>query len=206
MRDASISKKLLLCAALASALALAAFVACGGDSKGASCAMPGAAVAGTPDSHCSGMPAQAVDPAACTPPDAGPGTPDAAPDTGDDFGATMDNAEGDDDDCKYHLAWTSTSLCENGDVFFTLTGTIKSTGAPMTGAEPYIEGFLSDDPSHVVPNSGATTTDLGDGKYEIGPIHFDKPGKWTVRFHVYATCADSEASPHGHAAFFVNLP
>jgi hypothetical protein len=199
-------KQLLIGATFAAAAGLGAFVACGDDGpSGVTCDMPGAAVAGAADTHCDGMPAVTVDQAECSPPDAGPTTPDAGPETGDDFGATLFNAEGDDDDCKYHFAWTSTTLCQNGDVYFTLTGTTRSPVGPMLGADPYIEAFLTDTPSHVVPNSDAKTVELGGGKYKIGPIHFDAPGKWTVRFHVYATCADGEASPHGHGAFFVTL-
>ena len=33
------------------------------------------------------------------------------------------------------------------------------------------------------------------------------PGKWTVRFHFNEICCDVNSdSPHGHAAFFVNVP
>ena len=40
-----------------------------------------------------------------------------------------------------------------------------------------------------------------------GPIQFDMPGRWLIRFHVYHTCLDLvNTSPHGHAAFFLNVP
>jgi hypothetical protein len=37
-------------------------------------------------------------------------------------------------------------------------------------------------------------------------VRFDASGKWTVRFHFSADCADAVDSPHGHVAFFVNVP
>jgi hypothetical protein len=148
-----------------------------------------------------------VNPAACHP-DAGT-KPDAAPvDAGaammNEFGATMDGQEGDDDDCKYHLRWTSTPVHQNVDITFTVLATYKVDGRALTGASPYVEAFLSD--THPVPNSNTNTTESPPGTYEIGPVRFDAPGDWTVRFHFAALCADSEESAHGHAAFFVRVP
>jgi hypothetical protein len=41
----------------------------------------------------------------------------------------------------------------------------------------------------------------------VGPIVFDQPGKWVVRFHFFENCDDLvEDSPHGHAAFYVQVP
>ena len=59
-------------------------------------------------------------PDAALPPDA-PGTtgPDAAP----EFGPTMYGTVGNDDDCKYHVTWTSTPIYENDNVFFTVVAT-----------------------------------------------------------------------------------
>jgi hypothetical protein len=42
--------------------------------------------------------------------------------------------------------------------------------------------------------------------YEGGPLRFDQPGRWVVRFHFYESCNDSEVSPHSHVAFFVDVP
>ena len=40
-----------------------------------------------------------------------------------------------------------------------------------------------------------------------GPVQFDAPGQWTVRFHLHDNCSDEPAdSPHGHAAFFIGVP
>ena len=60
--------------------------------------------------------------------------------------------------------------------------------------------------SHPVNTSAATTTELSPGVYKVGPIKFDAAGKWTVRFHFFEGCTDTETSPHGHAAFLVNVP
>jgi len=121
------------------------------------------------------------------------------------FGDTMNNAEGDDDDCKYHVKWTSTPVCEGtGGVTFTVTATKKADGSWLTGAGPDAEVFLND--THPSPSAGKST-ETGPGVYTMGPIQFDAPGKWTVRFHFYGECDDGPAdSPHGHAAFFVNVP
>ncbi|MFI5298794.1 MAG: hypothetical protein ACHREM_11915 [Polyangiales bacterium] len=85
---------------------------------GASDAGPGGGpVTGAQDTHCQGQAPQPVNPASCHVTDAGPphdaGTPaDASADVGADetsasgFGATMCNAAGDDDDCKYHVIWS----------------------------------------------------------------------------------------------------
>jgi hypothetical protein len=145
--------------------------------------------------------------ASCNPP-----MPDAGPDVdggdmgGSDFGMTMYNTTGDDDDCKYHVTYTVSTVCENKDVFFTVTATKKAdNNAPLTGAMTVAEVFLSD--THPAPNSNQTVVESPPGTYKVGPIHFDAPGMWTVRFHFYETCSDvPEDSPHGHAAFFVNAP
>ena len=47
---------------------------------------------------------------------------------------------------------------------------------------------------------------VGSGTYRVGPVLFDKKGKWDVRFHLNECCNDGPTSPHGHAAFWVNVP
>jgi hypothetical protein len=45
------------------------------------------------------------------------------------------------------------------------------------------------------------------GTYSVGPVRFDQAGRWFVRFHFYETCSDApEDSPHGHVAFWVDVP
>jgi hypothetical protein len=126
------------------------------------------------------------------------------------YGPTQYGYESDDDDCKYHVRWSSTPICENGGVTFTVTLTNKETGAPATEAKPFIDVFKSS--VHAAPNGPcacevSTATEAKPGVYTIGPVFFDQPGTWTVRFHFNETCTDfSEESPHGHAAFFVDVP
>ncbi len=178
--------------------------ACSTSSDNASCSTPGGPVSGAADTHCSGDAGPivvTVDPAACTA-DAGAADPDAGA-TGD-YGDTMFNQEGDDDDCKYHVKWSSSPVCENADVTFTVTATTKVDGTPLTDANPDLEVFLND--THPAPNSSPHATETSPGVYTVGPIRFDKPGQWTVRFHFREECTDTEDSPHGHAAFYVSVP
>ena len=170
----------------------------------ATCASPGAAASGPADSHCTA--ATPTNPAACNEQvEAGPPELDDAGLPVSDFGPTMFGTQGDDDDCKYHVSWTSTPICEgSGGVLFTVTATKKADGTPLTGAYPYVEAFLND--KHLSPDAG-NYVEKGNGVYDVGPIVFDQPGRWTVRFHFYGNCQDiSDDSPHGHAAFFVDVP
>src|SRR5262245_57330430 len=99
------------------------FTACGDDNKPVMCMNPAGPAAGA---H-SGAMVQQTDQAACNamPPDGGPMT-DGGGNSGSDFGPTMFNAQGDDDDCKYHVSYTVTTVCENADVFFTALVTKKT--------------------------------------------------------------------------------
>jgi YtkA-like len=122
-----------------------------------------------------------------------------------EYGPTNYGLEADDDDCKYHVTWSATPICEKAGVTFTVKVVTKSDGKPVAKAGTLIEAVLGD--THPAPNSNAATTEPTPGTYEIGPILFDEPGKWTVRFHIHEDCSDvSEASQHGHAAFFVDVP
>ena len=125
---------------------------------------------------------------------------------GDEFGKTMYNSEGDDDDCKYHVKFTVTSVRKNEGSTFTVTVTRLQDGKPATGAKKVdTEVFLSE--THPAPSMGdAKEMGTGTGVYVFGPIKFDMSGRWTVRFHLFDDCADSEDSPHGHAAFFIDVP
>jgi hypothetical protein len=164
---------------------------------------PGGPVSGAADNHCAM--AQETSQASCqAKPDAAPpGTPDAAEES--DYGSTMYNQSGDDDDCKYHYAWTSTPIYRSYDIHFTLTLTNKTDGTPATGADPYIEATLDDKFS--APPTDQKANEKSPGVYDIGPMQFDMPGMWLVRFHVFHTCLDLvDTSPHGHAAFFIKVP
>ena len=166
---------------------------------------PAGAVSGALDTHC-GTKVVKVDPAACTASTTSGLHTQHEEDDGstDDYGATLYNAEGDDDECKFHVKWTSNAIAQNTDETFTLTATNKSDGTPVTGAPIRLEVFLND--THPAPNTTQTSKETSPGVYAAGPIKFDASGKWTVRFHFNEQCNDGETSPHGHAAFFVQVP
>lgn len=196
-------------------------VACGTDEP---TGPVGSAVTGPQDTHCSGVPAQPVDTAACMGrPDAGVGAPDASDQS--DFGPTLFNQSADDDDCKYHLDWTSTAIRQGEDVFFTVIatylgdGTAGSAGSPATGENVFAEVFQGD--THVAPPTNQAATEDPPGTYKVGPIRFDDTGSagaigsdgtpagnpWSVRFHLHEDCFDLlDDSPHGHAAFYLDVP
>lgn len=195
-------------------LSLAAFAlwGCGSnDNHAADAGAAGGAVSGASDTHCDapdgGLVIQPTRAAACHP-DLDAGNDD---DSGgdDDYGATLYNAHGYDDDCKYSLGWTSTPIRENTDVTFTVNVGLLGTDQPATGGNvnnhTYVEAFLND--THPGDTASAVSTEGPDGTYTIGPVRFDAPGRWTVRFHVFGDCVDETAdSPHGHAAFYVDVP
>ena len=158
-------------------------------------------MAGPADTHCDlpdgGVFAQVTHLSVCNLPvqDAGP----------TDYGATMYNSAADDDDCKYHVAFTVSPVQKNLNVTFTVTATTLIDGLAATGADVLTETFLND--THPAPNSGTTTTESPPGTYSIGPVLFDESGQWMVRFHLHENCQDQTAdSPHGHAAFFISVP
>ena len=199
-----------------------------------------AAVSGPKDDHCTGQPVGVSDPSACTTAETSDaaGAAGAAPDntalaadggaanggasaasdcnlTHDaDYGDTLYNSEGDDDDCKYQLAWTSTSVALNQDVTFKVTASSKKDSSPLEGlttgtrALSRVELYIPCDATHIPPavDFKPTIAETAPGVYTAGPFRFDKPGRWVVRFHFYEQCLDQADSPHGHAAFFVDVP
>ncbi len=184
-------KTIVLCIAIAMLT-----IACSGDRGSA-----GGPVSAAADTHCllpdGGVRAQPVSAASCQITGGDAGTID--------YGTTMFNAEADDDDCKYHLKFSSTPVYENTDVNFTVVATQKAGGAPAAGANTLAEVFLSN--THPAPNSNQKTTESPSGTFLVGPVRFDAPGRWTVRFHLHQDCADVlPDSPHGHAAFFIDVP
>ncbi len=155
---------------------------------------------GVADSHCGPTDLVIPDLAVCHQ------QPDPNADAGvDAVEVVRYNTIADDDDCKYHVSYSVTPVTENANVSFTATVTKKSDGTAASGAGTLIEAFLSD--THPAPNSGQTTTEVSPGVYTIGPVHFDAPGQWTVKFHFYESCTDvADTSPHGHVAFYVDVP
>jgi hypothetical protein len=168
-----------------------------------------------------------VDPATCSGSDTGEG---GAADGGGDtaaggatdcnqthdaeYGDTLYNSEGDDDDCKYHASWTSTPIRLNEAVTLTLTTTDKATGAPLEaladGKVPLtrLDVYQPCDPNRRGPSQNLTAPikETMPGVFTVGPIKFDQSGRWVVRFHLYEQCVDGDTSPHGHIAFFVEVP
>jgi hypothetical protein len=196
-----------------------------------SCTPAGAQTAGAADTHCAGQPPQAVSPASCSVVDAGAaasedagstgGSDDAgaapAPgpcgENGPDYGSTMYGTEADDDDCKYHVSYTASPICENSGTYFVVTASyLTENSAPLTAACAFAEVCLSNThPGPALdgrPPAGKQVVVEGPpGTYTIGPVEFDAPGDWTVRFHFNESCCDiADSSPHGHAAFHVTVP
>ncbi|HEX3777543.1 MAG TPA: hypothetical protein VHV51_23895, partial [Polyangiaceae bacterium] len=111
----------------------------------------GGPISGPQDDHCSNVPHITADPAACTA-DTSEG---GAADTGDDsaggapsdcnqthdaeYGDTLYNSDGNDDDCKYHASWTSTPIHLNEPVTFTLTTSLIDD--PSTPLAPLADGI-----------------------------------------------------------------
>jgi hypothetical protein len=169
-----------------------------------SCPTPGGAVQGSPDDHCidpdgGGPLVQTISQASCNvpPPDGG-----AQP---ADYGPTLDGNSGDEDDCKYHVSWTSTPVCQGDGIVFTVNVTNKADGTPLTGADTGTEVFLS--VLHPGPTPFVNSKEGPPGTYVTEPAKFDQSGVWTVRFHFFENCTDTlEDSPHGHVAFRVQVP
>jgi hypothetical protein len=187
----------LACCAVAIVLA-APLAGCSSDSSGSTSGHtgpPGGPSDGPADTHCKGVAPHPTDMAVCQMHGTG----------NTDYGPTMYGTSVDDDDCKYHLAWSSTDIYEDTDVTFTVKLTTKTDDKAATGSLSLIEAFLDD--KHPAPNSDQMAPEDPPGTYEIGPIRFDAKGKWTVRFHFFEQCTDvSEDSPHGHAAVYVDVP
>jgi hypothetical protein len=128
------------------------------------------------------------------------------------YGVTNYGTSAADDDCKYDVSYTVTPVCQNANVYFTVTVTKRADKSPLTGASVSAEVY-NDDCATIAPNSGQTTVEQGGGTYKVGPIQFKNPpmsqgaSKWIVRFHFDQCCSDMFAdSPHGHAAFWVSVP
>jgi len=196
-------------------------VACSSDSKsdaGPICATSGGAVTGPQDDHCGTM-VHSTSMASCHP-DVAVGGDDGGGGGGDDggapdadigncgnsaYGATMYNQSGSDDDCKYDVSWKSTPVCVGVPVTFTVSATKRVDQMPLTGAAPQWDVGLDCD--HVSPTVATAGTETSAGTYTLPPVVFDKPGKWVVRFHFYGMCEDLlPDSPHGHAAFWLQVP
>ncbi|MGD0524695.1 MAG: hypothetical protein ABSE49_06115 [Polyangiaceae bacterium] len=200
------------------------------ESPGTCSGTTGGPVLGPQDDHCAlpdgGQLIQATTAEGCTDMgDGGNGGPaDAACTSGDPcpgdmcaYGAVMYNTWGSDDDCKYNVEWQSTPICENEPVYFTVTVTKREDNSPLLGVEtggtfvpanPRPDVVLSC--SHPIPNTPKPrdpSPSVAPGTYVVGPVVFDQPGDWVFRFHFNEECLDIVSySPHGHAAFHINVP
>lgn len=106
------------------------------------------------------------------------------------------------------MSFDNSCVALDQPVTFTVTLKRKSDGKAAIGASPDSpEIFLQDDPSHISPSNSIKAPESSDGVYKIGPIVFDKSGRWVVRFHFFEECSDLlEDSPHGHVAFYIDVP
>jgi hypothetical protein len=157
-------------------------------------------VSGKIDDHCGTM-VQKTNPAVCeykAPADAG-AEPEETPEL-------RFNAESDDDDCKYHISFTTTPVSKNADVSITLKVTMKDGGGPAKEADPEVNIITADD-KHIAPETTPTVVESPDGTYKIGPVKFDQSGRWKLIFHLYEECSDiPKDSQHGHASFWFDVP
>jgi hypothetical protein len=201
---------------------------CSSNSGTPGATFPSGEIIGPPDSHCAAPDGgltiqtigvcQVIDPARLPPSPAtcgvtfseDAGTPVSTVDAStSDYGPTMYGSAGNDDDCKYYVSWIATPIQEGADTYFTVTAIRLQDMKPATcaGVIPDVSldpvgGGLS---LHGLPGT-PPSPEIMPGVYKVGPLRFDKPGTWTVRFHFFEECTDSDDSPHGHAAFFVNVP
>jgi hypothetical protein len=197
------------------------------ESPGTCSGTTGGAVLGVQDNHCDGPDGgpiiQVTTAEGCTDEGDG-GDAGLGPDTGDPcpgdmnaYGAVMYNTSGSDDDCKYDVAWQSTPICENEPAYFTVVVTKREDNSPLLGVETG-GSFVPANPrpdvvltcNHPIPNSPAPrnpSPTVAPGTYVVGPVVFDQPGDWVFRFHFNEECLDIvDDSPHGHAAFHINVP
>ena len=200
------------------------------ESPGTCSGTTGGAVLGPEDNHCEapdgGQIIQVTTDEGCTDMDAGAGGGDdgGGDDSGDPcpgdmnaYGAVMYNNWGSDDDCKYDVEWQSTPICENEPVYFTVVVTKREDNSPLLGVETG-GTFVPANPrpdvvlncSHPIPNTPAPrdpSPSVAPGTYVVGPVVFDQPGDWVFRFHFNEECLDiADDSPHGHAAFHIQVP
>jgi hypothetical protein len=197
-------------------LGLLSVQGCGGSSP--SSAPSGGAVSGAVDVHCKNsdgtMKVVQIGECVSTQASAAPaddgGSADASEEAGGgdnpEYGVTLYNSEGNDDECKYHASFTVTPVRVNEGVTFSLKVNRLKEGTPATGSQQAeAEVFLTD--THPAPEVGTVKeSPAGSGTYVFGPIKFDMSGRWTVRFHLFDNCAESEDTPHAHIAFFVDVP
>ena len=183
---------------------LAAGSACTDEADGGSCESGGGPVSGALDLHCMddqgrGI-VQSIGECLTGAQAAGAGGGEV-----EEFGVFY-GSEAFDDGCKYRVSFTHSCIQQNRPVTFDVTLTRNSDGSPATGAMPTtVEAYMEE--GHISPSNTFRGPEGPPGTYAIGPVVFDRPGRWVVRFHFYETCSDLPPdSPHGHTAFYIDVP
>ena len=113
-----------------------------------------------------------------------------------------------DDDCKYDVSFSVGCVELGTPATFTVKVDKRAAGGPASGDVPdNPEVYLESDSSHISPSNHIKAPEGPAGTYKIGPIVFDRPGRWVVRFHFFELCTDvPEDSPHGHVGFYIDVP
>lgn len=169
------------------------------------CVSGGGPVSGPADTHCTdsaGMPiVQSI--GACV--SAASAADLQAGDEPEEFGVFY-GSQASDDGCKYDVSFTHSCIAVDRPVTFDVTLLEKSDGSAASGARPStVEAYMED--GHISPSNSFRGPESPAGTYAIGPVVFDRPGRWVVRFHFFETCSDIPAdSPHGHTAFYIDVP
>lgn len=182
-------------------------LACSDNSKdedaAPACTSTGGPVSGPADAHCQAADIQTIGACVTEAPAAEEGEPEE-----EEALVVRYGTEADDDDCKYHVEFENSCVTLNEPVTFTVALSRLSNGTKASGAAPANpEIFLADDESHVSPSNDITAVESPSGTYKIGPILFDRSGRWVVRFHYFEVCSDiPEDAPHGHVAFYIDVP
>jgi hypothetical protein len=180
------------------------------------CTDGGAAASGPPDTHCAGRSQSTNMAIGSAGEDSGIAGDDGG--GGDDGGsaigncgdpayqATMFGNQGGDDACKYDVSWTAPPICEKQPIYFTVSVKSRTDHSAVTSANVRPDVVLNC--SHPTPAMPADPSpESPPGTYRVGPVVFDMPGRWVVRFHIHSDCFDIlPTSPHGHAAFWVDVP
>lgn len=186
---------------------MTAGAACSGDEadEPAACVGGGGPVSGPADTHCIDSSGTAIVQSigACMTGAAGAAAPES--DAVEEFGVFY-GAAASDDGCKYDVSFTHSCIVQNEPVTFDVSLRRKSDGSAATGARPTtVEVYMED--GHISPSNDFRGPERPPGTYAIGPVEFDRPGRWVVRFHFFETCSDIPAdSPHGHTAFYIDVP
>jgi hypothetical protein len=153
----------------------------GGSTDGGGGAVLGDAACGGP------VPTTAVD-MHCTIPDGGRGY--SVP--------PHEGSEADDDDCFHHVKMTVPCIVRDQEVSFIFDIKNLGTMTPATGAAPTLDATIV---NHPYPSTNPTATE-NNGVYTIGPVLFDRNGRWTATLHMY----DAIPTKHSHVSFYVDVP